>query len=406
MARTEKITLLPHQEEALKSDDKYIAIITGIGAGKTWTGVHWVLKKSIESPKSKGFIGANTYSQLRNSTLSAAFNEFMRLKIDFNYNQSSGILSVLGKEWLCKSMDNYDVLRGIEVGEIWLDECAYMKEDAFNVINGRLRDKNGTLQVFLTSTPKGFNWVYDLIHPSGERRLPNSRLIKANSIENIFLPDGYIDSLKEQYDDKLIEQELNGEFVNIQSGRAYYAFDRDTHVKDIKRKSMPIYIGMDFNVDPMTSVICQVTNDHIYVIDEVYERNSDTIQVAPILQEKVGRVPCKIIPDSTGANRKTSGQTDFEILKRFGFKIMPTYNPLVIDRVSNLNRLFTLNKITISSKCKKLITDLEKVSWQEGQNKLDGKSDRMLTHISDALGYVAWKLMSFKQNTKISSQVK
>ena len=69
---------------------------------------------------------------------------------------------------------------------------------------------------------------------------------------------------------------------------------------------------------------------------------------------------------------------------------MSTHNPFVTDRVNNMNRIFTSNKIIINPKCKKLINDFNKVSWKD--NKLDQRSDKMLTHISDACGYACYKL--------------
>ena len=102
----------------------------------------------------------------------------------------------------------------------------------------------------------------------------------------------------------------------------------------------------------------------------------------------------KIIPDSTARNRKTSGQSDIEILKSFGFTVESTYNPFVGDRVNNTNRLLGTGKVEIDPKCKKLINDLEKVVWKN--NKLDQSGEnKHLTHVSDALGYGLWKLDPF-----------
>ena len=69
---------------------------------------------------------------------------------------------------------------------------------------------------------------------------------------------------------------------------------------------------------------------------------------------------------------------------------MVTYNPYVNDRANNINRLFTDDRIIINPRCKKLINDLEKVSWLNG--KIDQKTDPLLSHVSDALGYLCWKL--------------
>jgi phage terminase large subunit len=181
---------------------------------------------------------------------------------------------------------------------------------------------------------------------------------------------------------------LEGEFTNDDDGAAYYAFDREIHVSETKQVPGSLFLGMDFNVQPMTCVVVQYFNNTFYIHDEIYLENSDTYKMCDTLIKK--KYLGTVIPDSTGKNRKTSGKSDHEILKENGFKIPSVRNPFVTDRVNNVNRLLTANRIIINPKCKKLIGDLEKVSWKD--NKLDQKTDPMLTHISDALGYALWHL--------------
>jgi hypothetical protein len=102
-----KIKLMPHQFSAVTSKTKYTGMISGIGGGKTYAGGIWVLNKSKTNPKSLGFIGANTFSQLQNSTLRALFNELERINVPYEFNKTSGFLKIGDKEWLCKSMDNF-----------------------------------------------------------------------------------------------------------------------------------------------------------------------------------------------------------------------------------------------------------------------------------------------------------
>lgn len=385
-----EVKLFKHQLDTLQSKSKFTCLLSGIGGGKTWTGVHWCVRQAQKFPKAKGFIGANTYGQLRDATLSAFFNECDSLGITYTFNQSTGYLSVFGAEILCKSTDNYEMLRGSEFGWAWLDEAAYMKKEAFDVIIGRLRDKKGPLQMLLTTTPKGHNWVYDHFHPSGEKHSEDYKLIKAKSADNTFLPAGYLDSVKSQFDDRLVEQELMGEFVNLTQGKCYHAFD-SIHIQEIEMINMPVWIGMDFNVDPMTAVVCQYYNDTLHVVGEIFIRNSNTYEMAKVIVENFGK--CKIVADTSGNARKTSGSTDFQILKEFGHEVVHTRKPHVIDRINNMNRIFKLNKFKIASNCKKTINDLEKVTWKEGTTEIDKNSDKMLTHLSDGLGYLAFHLM-------------
>jgi hypothetical protein len=81
-------------------------------------------------------------------------------------------------------------------------------------------------------------------------------------------------------------------------------------------------------------------------------------------------------------------------------QFIPSYlaankNPGVRDRVGVVNsRLCSASgerSLSIDPRCKELIRDLERVRWKmdvfgQATNELD-KTDRMRTHVSDALGY-------------------
>ena len=163
---------------------------------------------------------------------------------------------------------------------------------------------------------------------------------------------------------------------------------------DTRKLPGTLFLGMDFNVNPMTCVVAQFINNMFVIHDEVYLENSDTYKMVNELKRRGYKGT--VIPDSTGKNRKTSGKSDHQILTEAGFTIPYVSNPFVTDRVNNINRLFTDNRIIINPKCKKLIGDLEKVSWKD--NKLDQKGEnKMLTHISDALGYLCWKLSPIEE---------
>jgi phage terminase large subunit len=390
-----QINLLPHQWDAVNSTHENTGLIGGVGLGKTYCGSAWIMKKYEED--SLDLITANTYGQLINATLASVFKNLDQWGVPFDFNQQRKILTInKRKRFLCLSLDSYDQHRGIEVGNWWADEAAYNDYDAFLTMKGRLRDKGGKLQTLITTTPKGFNWVYDYFHPSGEKHDPKRyKLITASSFTNKHLPSGYLDSLKSEYDDKLVEQELMGLFVNLTAGKVYYAFSREDNLAEIQRQALPIYAALDFNVDPMTAVVFQVVNDSIHIFDEVFLRNSDTFQMSAELVKR-GYAGISVIPDSTGGNRKTSGKSDHIILREAGFNLMPTFNPHVTDRVNNVNRLLVKKRMIISPKCVKLINDLEKVSWKGSD--LDGTSDKLLTHISDCAGYAAWRLFPIKQD--------
>lgn len=393
-----QVKLTDSQFEFFDCTEKFALFTGGIGAGKSTVGSVTSLKNINIQPKAKGFIGANTYRQLQNSTLAAFFSTLDQFGMPFTYNKNEGKLHVLDTEIICMSLENYNVIRGMEIGWFWLDEVRDTKEEAFIVLMGRLRDKNATwLNGRLTSSPSGFNWLYDYF--VGAKKTDDFKLVQGSSLENPFLPKGYIDTLKASYDEKMYEQEVMGQFINIQQGRVYYAFKRTDNLDaSIKLEANhQIMVGMDFNINPMSAVVAQEINGVIQVIDELSLMSSNTNEIADELKNRFGQ-NLLIIPDSTGKAIKTSaaGLSDHQILMNAGFRLASVTNPYRGDRYNAVNNAFEKKKIKVHPKCQALIKDLEQVSFKEGSNHPD-TSDSKLTHISDALGYLVWHLQPIER---------
>jgi phage terminase large subunit len=286
---------------------------------------------------------------------------------------------------------------GKEYSTIFFNECSQLSYSAIQIMLTRLAEKSELKKkvYYDENPPSKKHWSYWLfikkLDPVESEPLENPEeyaSIVMNPKDNLENIDSDYLKMLSRMPEKERKRFLEGVFTNDDDGAAYYSFDRERHVKDNGVATGSLYIGMDFNVQPMTAVVCSVSNGVINIHDEIFLENSDTFKMCDALIRKKYRG--MVIPDSTGANRKTSGKSDHNILKEHGFRIPSVRNPFVTDRVNNVNRLLTDNRIIINPKCKKLIGDLEKVSWKD--NKLDQKTDPMLTHISDAMGYALWHL--------------
>jgi phage terminase large subunit len=286
---------------------------------------------------------------------------------------------------------------GMEFSTLYFNEASEIAYSPMELVLSRLAEKNDLVKraYYDFNPPQKSHWAYDLfikkLHPADAIPLENGNeygwilMNPCDNLENI--DESYIKILESMSEENKARF-LRGEFTDNTDGQVYYEFKRDLHVRPVAKQPGTLFIGMDFNVNPFTGAIFQHLNNSFYIIDELYLENADTYKACFDLKQRgyIGQ----IIPDSTGHNRKTSGKSDFDILKENGFTLMTTFNPIVIDRVNNMNRLLHAGKIIIDPKCKKLINDLEKVTWKDG--KLNQKSDSMLTHISDSLGYGTWRL--------------
>ena len=396
MNQAVNLELSPTQLDFVETPNNFTLFCGGLGSGKTYAGAVWAAVTAIKYPNVKGLITANSYSQLKKATLPKMFEILDILGLKYTYKEQKGELHIGDIVIYCISMEKYDLLRGIEVSWAWSDECAFYKEEAFQVLIGRIRDKRGPCQWKGTTTPNGYNWLYTSFV---EKPLNDSIVIKSKTIDNLEnLSESYYDTLQNSYDSRLARQELDGEFVNLSSGKVYYAFDRQVHLKDVTHEHAIIYVGLDFNVHPLCGIFCVVRDGVIQVVDELYLENSNTFEAGKeIVNRYQGNVmtgTLNIIPDESGRSRSTAmrpGETDHEILRRLigRERVIKFHNPDVKDRYNNMNRLFDHNMVVISPKCKHLIADLEKMIY-------DNK-DPMLSHISDALGYACWHLNPLKK---------
>lgn len=298
------------------------------------------------------------------------------------------------------SKERTEKILGTEYSTLFFNETSQIDYNSISIARTRLAEKNSLIKksFYDSNPPTKSSWQYFLfekkLDPIDNEPLANPEQYSSflmNPIDNLDNIDENYLKILETMPEAERNRFLHGLYSDESDGQVYNAFIRDKHVSAVKRlPNTQYYIAMDFNVDPMTAVVFQVADNQIQVFDEVFLRNSDTPKMIAELKRR-GYAGLKVIPDSTGANRKTSGATDFQLLREAGFQIMQVHNPFVTDRVNNVNRLLNTDKLIIDPKCKKLINDLEKVVWKD--NKLDQKTDKLLTHISDALGYGCHRLM-------------
>ncbi len=295
--------------------------------------------------------------------------------------------------------ERVEKILGKEYSSIYFNECSQIPYTAVNVALTRLAEQNSLKKrvYYDENPPTKRHWSYPLfvkgLSPDTWEPKPdadNYGSILMNPMDNLDNIDGeYVSEILDQMPERERLRFRDGVFTDDSNGNIYYAFKREINVKPVERNpNYAITFGMDFNVNPFTAVVCQIYGDTVYVIDEIYNLNSNTTEVSrQINEEWPGR--WTIIPDSTGKALKTSaaGLSDHQILEDHGLDVPFVQNPFRMDRYNAVNNLLEKGRIVINPKCVKLIKDLEQVSFKEGTNLPDTK-DAMLTHISDGLGYL------------------
>ena len=404
-----KYSPLPSQKNFHGSKARFKGFSGPIGSGKSQALCQEAIKLSYINAGRMGLIGAPTYPMLRDATLITLFDILHGNSIPYEYSKADNVLTMTDSQSriLCRSVDEFDRLRGTNLAWFALDELTYTPEAAWLVLEGRLRDPRAVrLCGFAAWTPKGFDWVYRKF--IAEPR-PEYDVILASPFENRYLltqiPDFY-ELLQSSYDPAYFEQEVMGKYLNVQSGLVYHTFNRQDHVKKLEvSPDLPLLWALDFNVDPMCSIVAQITRGTVHVLDEIVLRHATTAEAC---QEFLTRYPSHaagvvVYGDASGNAQHTTGGSDYQIVREY-FKLnfegllqyrIPKANPNVRDRMALTNaKLRNANgeiKFFIDGKCKELIKDFEQVCYKAGTNVPDKEKDRQRTHASDAVGYVLWQ---------------
>ena len=118
------IGLSKNQTTFVHTEHDFTLFGGGLGSGKTYAGAAWTTIQLLKYPGVTGVITANSYKQLNRATLATLFKLWDEWNIPYVYKKNAGEIWVFDSVIFCVSMDNYDDLRGFEVGWAWSDECA------------------------------------------------------------------------------------------------------------------------------------------------------------------------------------------------------------------------------------------------------------------------------------------
>jgi phage terminase large subunit-like protein len=392
-ASTRTIALLPHQFDLIEdTTTRILGLVSGYGGGKTYAVARKACTLALLNPGSDGIITEPNFpllTQILIPEVEAALEEF---GIPFHFNKSEVIFycTVSGKQTriICKSMERYDRLIGVNAAWVILDEFdtakAALAYSAFEKLMGRLRAGN-VRQMVIVSTPEGFKAMHRIfVKDAGEGR----RLLRARTQDNKHLPPDFIQSLLDTYPDELISAYLDGEFVNLTSGSVYTSYDREVNrSRETLKPGEPINLGMDFNVGNMAACAYVLRENDWHCVDEI-KGGRDTPAMIDTIKDRWAGHHVTIYPDASGANASSKGASisDIGLLRGAGFTIRAKpSNPRVKDRILAVNMAFQNKRVFVNpDTCPETARCLEQQAY-DANGEPDKKTG--LDHQNDAAGY-------------------
>lgn len=390
--------------QVFKDTARFRALIAGRRFGKTRLIMLELLRAASEPGKNIWYI-APTYRQARQIMWSCLKTEIPQEYILKCNETDLSMTLVTGSTISLRGADNPDSLRGVSLDFAAFDEYDFIDKDVFPMVIRPMLLTTGGRAIF-TGTPDGFGSLYDL-YLRGKSSEPDDldwSSFQFTTLDGGWVPVEEIEKARRDSDTRTFNQEYLATFENA-SGRVYYAFDRAQNIKEPSEslKSGALAVGMDFNVSPMTAVIVAEDINASWVIDEiVIPQNSNTREMINEIRARYGDRVQNIYPDPTGRHGSTNapvGQSDHELLRQAGFKVLCRGVSNVRDGINTVNsRLCSATgerKLFIAPKCVNLITAFERHAYKLGTSQPD-KGDEY-GHILDGCRYIIEYLHPIKQ---------
>jgi len=288
----------PGQLQFLLDPSRYRLACAGIGGGKSEVAAFEIVRHMLRYPKIEALVAAPSYRMIYRSGGPA---EVVRRVARWWGTDSDGKPHIVqqdnrsgdwiefangSKIWYCYAAEP-DSMRAAEVSIFWLDEAAMCPDEAFTILIGRCRQPGKyPHRGWLTTTPRGQNWVYkrfvkDRAEWSPERQARYGYHHWTTYDNPGQRPDDLV-AMEEAYGPgtDFYRQEMLAEFVAF-AGLVYAMFSEDRHVASgppKREKLRRVVAGVDWGVThPGCIAVCGVDVDGVHWwLDEVHARGMVT----------------------------------------------------------------------------------------------------------------------------------
>ena len=233
-----RIEPFDEQKPFLRSDRRYLGYVSGVGAGKTFSGIVRTIRNLTEwNAGEMGAIIAPTRQMIVNVIIPemrelGLFDEPIGWEYKSAYSDEPGIHTPEGSRALILSADNtktIERLRGLNLAWGWIDEEAVVDPRAREILMQRLRTGEYR-NMYITTTPKGKNHTYDFFvgdvdaekRQHGEATLYETddrrAIVGVPTDANPHTPEDYKAAMDADLPEEVRAQEVQGEFVEVGSG--------------------------------------------------------------------------------------------------------------------------------------------------------------------------------------------
>ena len=403
------------QQAFVEDKNDETAYIGGVGSGKTVGGLMRLSRHIFEwNPGETIAVVSPTVPMMRNVIVPEMQKWGLIDRDGVEYRRSENTIEYPNETRVILESANNDRkierLRGLNLAAAWLDEPAEHQHRTYKILGDRLRTGEYR-NLFVTGTPKGYNWVYDEfadIDPTHTDSVGQGTLIRNEFTTTIYgipteanrtLPEDYIESRKRQHTGASYEQEILGSFTQFE-GLVYPWFSEE-HIIDSDDVPEPgvgeygeVIYGVDWGHNNPATILAVVKQpmemddepDRWVVVDEWYQRRqtvNDHSRALEEMQNHWGPGPIYCDP---------SEPSSIETLNRDGLAAQKAKNDVTpgIQHVSSLR-----NRLRVAESCQNLRNEFSQYRYKDKDD-----SDRPVKQNDHLLDSLRYALFTHKNKTK------
>ena len=365
-----QLALTEPQEDFVFCPDPFPAMVGGLGSGKTMAGSTRILIRMLQEPGINCAHYLPTYDLLRLRAIPGMEDLLEQLRIPYKTNKQEFSIDVIGYgSIIFRSYDNPARIVSYEVAHSIVDELDTLPKEKAELVWRKVSERN-------RQRCKGVNTIGNVTTPDqgysgftyakwGKNPAPGYRVIKAATSSNPYLPEGYVEQIRSNYDPLLADMYLSGEFVSLSRNKVYHFFDRKKHHNPrlLKGSDSYLHIGLDFNIGGTCATVWIIENNKPVAVDEF--TSHDTADFINRCQpyRRQGRT-ITVYPDASGRSGSTNASlSDIALLSQShtGLRVdAASANPPVRDRVNCVNALLAHDRMSVNTdKCPNLTHALE-----------------------------------------------
>lgn len=324
-----------------------------------------------------------------------------------------------------KDESSQDLIQGLTICALLLDEVALMPESFFNQASARLSVEGA--KMFVNCNPAGiYHWFYKNILQQAKEK--DVLYIHFTMDDNLSLTEDIKNRYKRMYTGVFAKRYIDGKWCAAE-GLIYDMFNEEEMVvepEEIPYDEMEKWvIGCDYGTANATVFLMagKTFDGKIYIAREYYfagreeaqaqgdfEAQKTDIEYAGDLKQFImeaypltGKTYRSTVNDSVNVIVDPAAASFILQLRRQRFKVSKANNS-VLDGIRTVASAFSEGNLKVSSECVNLIDELHTYSWdKKAQERGVDKPVKSHDHCCDALRYLCMKL---KAKTKMDNVTK